>query len=409
MPDATTTNAAVAAHKPPPLIVSRTAFQQLFDQSWNWLLRHYLQIGIAVAVATVLVLAMLGLRTLATRLCARQDKWLTHWPRTLGRVTSKTSIVFMVLFAAKLVDGYADPPVMVAQTINVLFTIASAIQVAIWVRELVMSLVEHRAGGGNHAGLSSAVGIIRMLVTTVLFAITAVAILDNLGVNVTGVIAGLGIGGIAIGLAAKGIFDDLFSALSIIFDRPFSQGDSITWDKTSGTVEAIGLKTTRVRAVTGEEVVISNTNLLNKELHNMARLNRRRIVTTLGLAYYTPPEVCERVPQMVKKVVEDVPKCKLVRCGLSEFGASSLDFQLQYDVQSSLYDEVFNARHEVSVRILQAFNDAGIDFAWPTQTTIEAGPDGKPVRPSAGVNKAAARSNLADPAPMPVGPEEAPE
>ncbi len=112
-----------------------------------------------------------------------------------------------------------------------------------WARELVLGIIEHRAGGLEaNSGLGSAIGIIRLLVTIAIFSIAIVVVLDNLGVNVTGLVAGLGIGGIAIGLAAQGIFDDLFSALSIIFDKPFRRGDSIRWDTTSGTVENIGLK-----------------------------------------------------------------------------------------------------------------------------------------------------------------------
>ena len=253
-------------------------------------------------------------------------------------------------------------------------------------RELILGVVESRRAAGiepHGAAGQRQIGIIRLLVT-----VTAVRggdrslILDNLGVNVTGLVAGLGIGGIAIGLAAKGIFDDLFSALSIIFDRPFVRGDAIKLGtRPSGTVEAIGLKTTRVRATTGEEVVISNTNLLGKELHNMARLKRRRIILTLGVAYYTSPELCARIPEMVKTVVEAHKKCVWVRCGLSNFGSSSLDFELQFDVQSELYDEVFNARNDIGLGILEAFSAAGIDFAFPTQVAINARADGRPIDP----------------------------
>ncbi|MDO6416351.1 mechanosensitive ion channel [Sphingomonas sp. BIUV-7] len=361
-----------------PLVVSTSSLQALWDQSIAWILSHYLQITIATAIGAVLVAVMLGLRWLGKRLC-RRGSTLTHWPVTIGRVIMRTHLWFMVLFAAKLVSGYADPPHLVAQTISVAFTVAAAIQGALWAREFVLGIVEHRAGDDIHSGLGSAIGIIRLLVTIVLFAIAGVAILDNLGVNVTGLVAGLGIGGIAIGLAAKGIFDDLFSALSIIFDRPFQRGDSIRWDSTSGTVEQIGLKTTRVRSVSGEEVVISNTNLLNKELHNMARLDRRRIEMVLGLAYYTPPDVCAGVPAMLKGIVEAQDKCTLVRCGMFGFGDSTLDFNLQFDVHSENYNEVFAARHKVCVAILEAFNEAHIDFAFPTQTAVIAGPDGKPM------------------------------
>ena len=331
-------------------------------------------------MGAVIVAIMLGIRLLGQHLCRRRPAH-THWPQTIGRVFAATQLWFMVLFAARLVDGYATPPPLLAQTIFDLFTIAAAMQGALWVRELILGVVEYRAGTDDHAALGSAVGIIRLLVTIILFAIASVLILDNLGVNVTGLVAGLGIGGIAIGLAAKGIFDDLFSALSIIFDRPFQRGDSIKWDQTSGTVETIGLKTTRIRATTGEEVVISNTNLLNKELHNMARLARRRIVMTLGVAYYTPPETCERIPAMIRDVVEAHDKCALVRCGLANFGASSLDFEIQFDVSSELYDEVFNARNDVSIGILKSFDEAGIDFAFPTQVAINARADGRPIDP----------------------------
>src|SRR6478735_7047304 len=293
--------------KTPPLEVSVTSLQLLWDESIAWLLGHFLQIAIACAVGAALVAAMLGLRLFGSYLCKRNIS-ITHWPQTIGSVIQQTKLWFMVLLAAKLVQSYADPPLIVVQTVNVLFTIAAALQGVIWLRALIFGVVEHRAGGEN-ANLGSAMGIIRLLVTFVLYAIATILILDNLGVNVTGLIAGLGIGGIAIGLAAKGIFDDLFSALSIIFDKPFRQGDAIRWDKTSGTVEAIGLKTTRVRSVSGEEVVISNTNLLNKELHNMARLNRRRVEFPLKLIYQTPPEALARVPDIVASVLRRQDKC----------------------------------------------------------------------------------------------------
>ncbi|UAK26800.1 mechanosensitive ion channel family protein [Sphingomonas nostoxanthinifaciens] len=361
-----------------PLHVSRTQMQALWDQSADWLIGHYVQIGIGMGVGAVIVMAMLGARHFGAYLCRRRTT-LTHWPQTVGRVLSATRSWFILLFAARLVVGYADAPPMLARTVNTFYTIAAALQGALWVREFILGMIEHRAGADEHAALGSAIGIIRLLVTSVLFAVAGVLILDNLGVNVTGLVAGLGVGGIAIGLAAKGIFDDLFSALSILFDRPFQRGDAIQWDKTNGTVEAIGLKTTRVRAVTGEEVVISNTNLLNKELHNMARLARRRIVLSIGVAYYTPPEVCAEIPALAKAVVEAQDKCSLVRCGMVAFGDSSLDFELQFDVRSNIYDEVFGARHAVCVALLGAFAEHGIDLPFPTQTTLTAGPDGRPL------------------------------
>lgn len=352
-----------------PLRVSRGSVQMFIDESWAWLLSHYLEIVIAGAAATALVALMLGIRLLGARLC-RRSHMANHWPQTIGRVFAATSFWFMVLFAAKLVAGYASPPPLLAQTITVLFTIGAAMQGALWVREFILAIVEHRAGGAEAGALGSAVGIIRLLVTVTLYAIAIVLILDNLGVNVTGLVAGLGIGGIAIGLAAKGIFDDLFSALSIIFDRPFQRGETIKWDKTVGTVEEIGLKSTRVRSSTGEEVVISNSNLLNKELRNMARLTRRRIEFSLRIIYQTPADVLGRVPDLVRSVVEAQENCTLVQCGIVDLTAPSVEFQLLFDVHSTVFADVFAARHRIALGILAALEQEGIEFA---------GPDGKSI------------------------------
>jgi small-conductance mechanosensitive channel len=243
-------------------------------------------------------------------------------------------------------------------------------------------VIEHRAGGVEESSsLGSAVGIIRLLVTIAIFVIAMVVVLDNLGVNVTGLIAGLGIGGIAIGLAAQGIFADLFAALAILFDKPFRRGDSIRWDTTSGTVEQIGLKSTRVRAITGEEVIVSNKNLLDKELHNMARLNRRRILQAFGLVYRTSPETCARIPDIVKEVVNACDRCSFLRCGMTGYGASSLDFAFEFDVKSEVWQKVFDARSQVLIALLQRFKAEGIEFAYPTQTSFTAAPDGTLIMP----------------------------
>jgi small-conductance mechanosensitive channel len=354
-----------------PLRVSSTQLELLWDESVVWVADHWLQIAIATGAGAAIIAALLTARALGRKLCERGGHF-SHWPTTIGRTINATGLWFIVLFAAKLVTGMADPPVLMVQITNVLFTIAAALQGALWVRELVLGVVEHRASGTDHGALGSAVGIIRLLITIALFAIALVLILDNLGVNVTGLIAGLGIGGIAIGLAAKGIFDDLFSALSIIFDRPFQRGDSIRWDKTSGTVEEIGLKTTRIRATSGEQVVISNSNLLNKELHNLARLARRRVELTLNIAYHTPTEALAHVQALIADVIAHDDTCKLVRCGIVDFTLPTIQVKVEFDVMSADWNEVFQKRHEVAIALLAAFEQARIVFA---------GPDGKAITP----------------------------
>jgi small-conductance mechanosensitive channel len=348
----------------------------------QWVSGNSVGIVIAAAIATGLVLAMLAVRSLGCKLIARLGTD-PHWPVIFARVLAKTKVYFMVLAAAELVAEHAYTPPSLLGLIHALFVVAFAIQAAIWGRELVLGYVEHRVGGDahGHSTLGSAVGIIRLLVTITLFAIAIILILSNLGVNVTGLVAGLGIGGIAIGLAAQGIFSDLFAALSILFDKPFRKGESIRFGDVSGSVENIGLKTTRIRSLSGEQVVVANAKLLEQQIHNFAHLEHRRIVMTLGLVCQTPPEVCARLPAILKELVEALPKASLVRCGMTGFGASTLDFELQFDVHSTNYDEVFAARHALCLAILDRFNRENIQLAYPSQTTFTAAPDGTLIMP----------------------------
>jgi small-conductance mechanosensitive channel len=356
--------------------------ERLANDFGHWVSGNVVGIVIAAAIATGLVLAMLAIRSLGCKLIARLGND-PHWPVIFARVLAKTKVYFMVLAAAELVAEHAYTPPSLLSLIHALFVIAFAIQAAIWGRELVLGYVEHRVGGeaGGNTTLGSAVGIIRLLVTITLFAIAIILILDNLGVNVTGLVAGLGIGGIAIGLAAQGIFSDLFAALSILFDKPFRKGEGIRFGDVSGSVENIGLKTTRIRSLSGEQVVVANAKLLEQQIHNFAHLEHRRFVMTLGLICQTPPEVCARVPGMLKELVEAQPKASLVRCGMTGFGASTLDFELQYDVHSTNYEEVFAARHALCIAILDRFNREGIQLAYPSQTTFTAAPDGSLIMP----------------------------
>ena len=370
-----------------PLMQSTADFQLLWDQTMAWISVHYLNIVIAGAIGMLILALLYGGRMMGARLCRREH--LGHWPKIIGRAITKTNLFFMVMLSVRIVSGYASPPHALETTIHFLFVVSTAIQAAIWVRELIIGIVEHRAGGGEdeYSTLGSAIGIIRLLVTTICFAVAILLILDNLGVNTTGLIASLGVGGIAIGLAAQGIFSDLFAALSIIFDKPFRRGDTVKWDQTTGSVEAIGLKTTRVRATTGEEVVISNTNLLNKELRNLAHTVRRRATLSIGLIYQTSPEVCRRVPDIVKGIVNTQSKASLIHCVMINFGASSLDYELIFDVLDES-PEVFNqVRHEICIGILETFAREGIEFAYPTQTTFTSAPDGTMVMPYPVVEK----------------------
>lgn len=353
----------------------------LVTDTAGWISTHWLQIAIAAGIGTLIALFLVWVKAFGHKLVG-DDPANAQWRAIIGRALSRTSFFFIVMVSAELVSRYADTPPTLARTIQFLFIIAAAFQAAIWAREFILGFIAHRVGDDQSAStLGSAIGLIRVLVSIALFAIALIVILDNLGVNVTGLVAGLGIGGIAIGLAAQGIFKDLFASLSIIFDKPFRRGDGIKFNDISGSVENIGLKTTRIRALSGEQVVVSNAILLDQEVHNFAQLHHRRIVMTLGVIYQTPPEVCAHIPDMLREIVESHEDARLVRCGMTQFGASSLDYELQFDVHSTDYEKVFMTRHAICIAILTAFNADGIEFAYPTQTSFTAAPDGSAIMP----------------------------
>ena len=361
-----------------PIGTAAEQLNDLWEASRVWFEQHYLQILIGIGVGTLIVLILHTLRGLGARLC--RDRADTSWAAIFGRAIDKTGTMFMIVVAAKLVDGYAQPPAAVQQTINFLFIVFATIQVTVWVREVVLGFVEHRTAAGDHDALGSAMNIIRVLVSVALFIVAAIVILDNLGVNITGLVAGLGIGGIAIGLAAQGIFADLFAALSILFDRPFRRGDAIGYDQTAATVETIGLKSTRLRSATGEQRIISNKNLLDKEIRNNSRIKHRLVKFTLGVVYHVDPAKAAALPGMLKEIVEEHGQ-KFIRAGFVNFGASSLDYELEFDVESPNFEKFYDARHAIGLAILARFNREGIDLAYPTQTTFTAAPDGRLIMP----------------------------
>jgi small-conductance mechanosensitive channel len=288
-----------------------------------------LMIGLAVGLA--MVAAMLVLRMLGQRAVARDPHGL-GWRTVIGRVFAKTSLAFMILAAADALASYAELPRKVAHLIDIGFIIAFALQGAVWGRELILGVISRRVDEDNGSGaLSSAMAIIRVLISIALFAIAGILILDNLGVNVTALVAGLGIGGIAIGLAAQGIFSDLFAALAILFDKPFKRGDTIRYDSSTGTVERIGLKTTRLRSLTGEQLIMANTKLLEREIHNLAQAKARRVTIYLAVGGESSPRSVDAVVQAATSAVGTQKGCKLIRCALSGAGAGALAYDLVYD------------------------------------------------------------------------------
>jgi len=229
---------------------------ELYRTTAEWFALHWLQILVGIGAGFVLFFALHFLKTLGKRLCGRDESGRS-WGTVFGSAIARTGNFFIAAASAEMVVRFANffmgAPGELTIFVHTVFTIAAVFQGAIWARELILGGIEHRTSAADYHGetLMNAMGLIRVLVTIALFAIALVVVLSNLGFDATGLLAGLGVGGIAIGLAAQGIFADLFAALAIIFDRPFKKGDAITYDKSSGTVEAIGMKSTRIRGTSG--------------------------------------------------------------------------------------------------------------------------------------------------------------
>lgn len=361
-----TASAAVPAPKP------GRGLGGFYADASTWFEVHWLQIAIAAAAGVAIYLLLNLLRGWALKLC-RRGGGAANWSAIIGRALGKTGHIFMSLAAARLVMGYSNAPPSLDATISTLFTIAAVFQAAVWLREIVFGAIENRTLDEGYTGqaLVSALGIIRLLVTIALFAIAVIVVLSNLGVNVTGLVAGLGVGGIAIGLAAQGIFADLFAALAILFDRPFRVGDSISYDKGSGsgTVEAIGLKSTRVRGSAGEERIIANRKLLDFEILNTTRRVHNRFKFDFFLGYATPPELILRVPELLKEAIESAGY-RLIHGGLNGFAPSGLSYDVEFESPGA--DFPADARDAVAAAILERFRDNAISFAYPTQVNLLA-------------------------------------
>lgn len=217
---------------------------------------------------------------------------------------------------------------------------------------------------------SSIVRLLSNLIKLSLWAGALVLVLANLGVNVTSLIAGLGIGGIAIGLALQNVLGDLFSSFAIYLDKPFKEGDFIIVDNYMGTVKRVGVKTTRIEALRGEEIVMSNTDLTGARVQNFGKMERRRTSFDIGVTYDTPAEKLKKIPEMIKAAVESVPGTELDRCHFREFGDSALIYETVYYVDSPEMAEFMETRQSINLKLVESFNQANIEFAFPTRTVV---------------------------------------
>jgi small-conductance mechanosensitive channel len=239
------------------------------------------------------------------------------------------------------------------------------------VSSIVMLLLESGVKRREHGEEKiKQLGGLMMVINVVIWFLGLVFLLSNWGVQVTPIIAGLGIGGIAVALAAQNILGDLFSYFVIFFDRPFEAGDFIIVDDKMGSIEYVGIKTTQIRALGGEQIIIGNSNLTNSRIHNYKRMARRRVVFGIDVEYGTPYEKLKRIPEMLKSIVLEHQLVTFDRAHFSAYKDWSLRFEVVYYVLSADFNVYMDVQQSINLKIYEAFENEKISFAFPTQTMV---------------------------------------
>lgn len=328
--------------------------------AWRWL------IGAATAViGTLLTLAAL---TLVGRTLERRHLAVA---RALGAAARQTrwwlvGAAFMALGAQAL--GLSD---RANRYIGLVGTIAIAIQVGLWANSLVRAWTTQTLSNDEaHAHNPVVLAMMSWFARIIVWATLLLAALSVAGVNITAFVASLGVGGVAVALALQNILGDLFASMSIGLDKPFEIGQFITFGDVAGTIVHVGVKTTRIKSISGEEIVIGNAELLGNTLHNYARMRERRIVFGFGVTYDTSADTMRAIPGMVRAIAEATPDVRVDRVHFKGFGESSLDFEVVYFVTNPDFNRYMDAQQAMNLAMMEAFAERHIEFAFPTRTLL---------------------------------------
>lgn len=331
----------------------------------QWLL------ALAIFAVTVAIL-WLTRRLLGRYLAAFAARTETIWDDILSSCVSNTKLLFFIaagLFAASM---FIELPEHVNSLITKLFIVAFLLQAGIWGVILINLWLEsyrRRAAEKSPEALTT-LGVVGFVGKIILWSVVLLLVLDNLGVDITALVAGLGIGGIAIALAIQNILGDLFASLSIILDKPFVVGDFIVIDDYLGSVEHVGLKTTRLRSLSGEQLVFSNSDLLNSRIRNYGRMFQRRVVFTIGVTYETQRDKLVRIPKIIREAIEAEEQTRFDRSHFVKYGDSALLYETVYYVLSSDYNTYMDIQQAINLKIFEAFERERIEFAYPTQKLL---------------------------------------
>lgn len=341
----------------------------------DWLETSYFgnplqQWALAAAVTAVGVVALVILRRAAVvrlqRFAERTDNTVDD---LLVDVVRRTGLFALVALGVSVGSRVVVVPEQAATAIRVAVTLALGYQVGLWGNGLIRYWLgrQFSAPAGTTSS-STGYGAINFVARALLWGVLALMVLDNLGIEVTALMAGLGVGGIAIALAVQNILGDMFCSLSIVIDKPFEIGDFIIVGDLMGTVENIGIKTTRVRSLGGEQLVFANSDLVGSRIRNYKRMWERRIVFEFGVTYQTSVDLVEKIPGMVREICEGLDAARLDRVHFKSYGDSALIFEVVYYVISPDYNTYMDLQQAINLKLMREFEREKIEFAYPTQT-----------------------------------------
>lgn len=352
----------------------------------------WLQLGILVVVTLVTYLLLSVALRIISRQLAQRDKIshgrAFHFASELLRSTSQLLIfAFALMIGLKTVD--LSPRWESAMSHG--WFIALAFQIALWLDHAVKLWTDSltRDGKARNPVTTTLLGIIMRIV---IWTMMLLSILANLGVDITAMIASLGVGGIAIALAVQTLLSDMFASMSIGIDKPFEIGDFVVFGDIAGTIEHIGLKTTRIRSLSGEQIVIANADLLSQVVHNYKRMNTRRIVFNFGISYRTPVEKVREISAQVKRIIEGTEQTQFDRAHFFAFDESRLTFEVVHIVQTASYNEYMDIQQEINLQLMETLRDMDVQFAFPIRN-VEFTGGTLPEIKVAGVPQKAASAN----------------
>ncbi len=328
--------------------------------------------GVAAGVALATLLLLWMLRNLVKkRLAVLAESTKTVVDDLVVAILEGTRPGFLFIVALWVGSRALQLNPRVQGMTNVVFIIVVVIQIGLWATTALMRWLtiirQEKSGEGEALTWLSGVEWIGKLL---IWSIALLFALENLGVDITGLAAGLGIGGIAVALAAQNILGDLFAAFSIYVDQPFVIGDYLVVDSYNGTVEKIGMKTTRLKSLTGEELIFSNSDLVGSRIQNYGRLVERRVAFTVGVIYDTPTAKVEKIPGMIEEVVGSQDQARFDRSHFKEFGDSALIVETVYFVLLPEYQYKMDIQQSINLELMRRFESEGIEFAFPTQTIL---------------------------------------